>query len=102
MSLELPNPTIHRQENFNDDLTALVIDRLRLGALQQPNIRRSRVMSPRGTERFTQTSPFAGLSSSCPRQESNLDLPLRRPIQAAAEKAGSIGGYRRFGRLARF
>jgi len=36
MSLELPNPAIHREENFNDGLTALVIDRLRLGALHSP------------------------------------------------------------------
>src|SRR6202035_5453255 len=33
--------------------------------------------SPRDGER-AQTAPLAGLSVECPRQESNLDLPLRR------------------------
>ncbi len=36
MSLELPNPAIHRQKNFNDSLTALAIDRLSLDALHSP------------------------------------------------------------------
>ncbi len=46
MSLELPNPAIHRQENFNNSLTALVIDRLSLRALHNPHIRQSRAMPP--------------------------------------------------------
>jgi hypothetical protein len=36
MSLELPNPAIHREKNFNDGLTALAIDRLSLSALHNP------------------------------------------------------------------
>jgi hypothetical protein len=38
----------------------------------------------------------AGLSP-CPRQESNLDLPLRRLNRAAVSKTGFIGRRRRFG-----
>jgi hypothetical protein len=38
MSLELPNPAIHSEENFNDCLTALVIDRLSLRALHTPTL----------------------------------------------------------------
>ena len=48
MSLELPNPTIHRQENFNDSLTALVIDRLSLGALHNPIFDEARLCPPKG------------------------------------------------------
>jgi hypothetical protein len=48
MSLELPNPTIHRQKNSNDSLTALAIDRLSLSALHNPIFDEARLCPPKG------------------------------------------------------
>ncbi len=47
MSLKLPNPAIHREENFNDGLTALVIDRLGLSALHSPIFNEARLCPPK-------------------------------------------------------
>ena len=60
MSLELPNPAIHRQENFNDSLTALVIDRLSLDALHSPIFDEAKLCPPRPTERLLKSVNLRG------------------------------------------
>src|SRR6202451_3734091 len=47
MSLELPNPAIHREENFNDGPTALAIDSLSPRALHNPIFDKAELCPPK-------------------------------------------------------
>jgi len=90
MSLELPNPAIHREENFNDGLTALVIDRLRLGALHSPIFDEAELCPPNqlnGYKNFSICRDFQEGSQRVPATaESSADVGLSVPSAVAPDQ----------------